>query len=84
MGATIPQLGAGHADLHEIRRSASVSVHLRLIAARSRTLCGIWANRKSFLLAPRWRTDMVENTSFGSKRPLNAKVRQSTSDSRCP
>ena len=34
-------------------RLRDMAVKLRLVASRVGALCGIWANRKSFLLAPR-------------------------------
>ena len=52
-------LAVSRTDLHELRLYGDllgdVCANLRLIATRVGALCGIWANCKSFLLAPRRR-----------------------------
>ena len=56
-------LAIGGADLDELRLRCdllgNVSGNLGLIAAWVGALCGIWANSKSFLLAPGRRADRV-------------------------
>jgi len=51
------------ADLHKLRSGGDLGLHVRVqfggIAIRVGTLCGIWANSKSFLLAPGSRADRV-------------------------
>src|ERR1700722_948782 len=75
----------GALDLEQLRlllgRLADMSLDLERKTDRVGALCGIWANRKSFLLAPRRRTDRVKNAQFGSKLPWHGKLRPSTNDS---
>jgi hypothetical protein len=56
-GASILLLAISRTDLNEMRfcgdGSGNMRLDLRLITSGVGTLCGIWANRKSFLLAPR-------------------------------
>jgi hypothetical protein len=72
-------------DLHHPRMgcylTVDMSLDLAVIARGVEALCGIWANRKSFLLAPRRHAARVESSPFGFKPPLHGKLRQSTSDS---
>jgi hypothetical protein len=58
-GTAFLLLSMKRADLDELglgcNRRGDMRVHLGLIVAWIGALCGIWANRKSFLLAPRRR-----------------------------
>jgi hypothetical protein len=56
------QLLVGRADLDKLRLGGDLGLYvsqLRAIAFRVGALCGIWANSKSFLLAPGRRADRV-------------------------
>src|SRR5216684_7612558 len=56
-------------------------IHLCGIALRVRALCGIWANRKSFLLAPRRYASQSGRYPIGIRTALYGRLRQSTTDS---
>ena len=73
-------------DLNEAGMGGNLPVkeclNLAVVAGGVEALCGIWANRKSFLLVPRSRTAIVK-IPRSDQPPLDGKLRQSTSDSPC-
>jgi hypothetical protein len=80
-------LAVGRADWHQLglrcNGLGNMGIDLRVVAVWVGALCGIWANRKSFQLAPRRRAARMANTPFASKPPMHGKLRQSMSDSPC-
>jgi hypothetical protein len=78
MGATILRLGVGHADLHQLRRSANVGVHPRLIAASVTYTCRPVGDKRD-VLCSLWpelvRQAPAEGLSVGASRSNGARAR---------
>jgi hypothetical protein len=78
-------LTIGRTDLHEFRFRSDglrdMGIDLALIAGRVGALCGIWANRKSFLLAPRRHASQSGRYHVRIRAALYGRLRQPTSDS---
>ena len=80
-------LAVGAADLHKLRLRCDllgdVFANPGLIAAWISALCGIWANRKSFLLAPRRHASQSGRYPVRIRAALYGRLRHPTSDSAC-